>query len=582
MAKKVIRKATKRTARTAKKPANASEIGEGSGEQASDIAKQTGERWLVVPKDAAELRAWIEANLGLQLVNQPLLATSRAPMDYVVHAFFAGVSASRHEPAAHAGAIDSVVWAHRGGGKTFLGALATVLDMVFRPGIEVRILGGSMEQSKRMHAHLRAFFSEHSPNAAPFHELVAKVNEKGLVLANGSRVELLAQSERSVRGTRVQRLRCDEVDLFRSDVWEAAQLVTRSKQCGEFYVRASVECLSTMHNPSGVMDRVVQECAKGSRSLFRWGVVDSLERCGDEYACSSQETAGEKDAVELPVIETKSCVLLPECAGRAKHESTCGHVSVGDAVMMKQRVALRTWKSEMLCERPKREGVVLEEFDVDAHVVKGAPWDDALAEHAAKGEPAELAWVYGMDFGFRAPTVALVGVALRLRREEGAKRKGSTDLAQRGVSTLWIVDEWVKERMVLSEHIAAITSGLGAWPPCEWIGVDPAGHSTNDQTGKSAVGAMKEAGLKVRTTRTTVEDGLDQLRARLVPADASSMPRLFVHERCAHLIESMQNYRYGEGEQRHVPQKDGHDHAVDALRYLVSNLDRTPAGVFGY
>ena len=47
---------------------------------------------------------------------------------------------------------DPLVWACRGGGKTLVGA-ATLLDMLFKPGMEIRILGGSQTQSERMYEH---------------------------------------------------------------------------------------------------------------------------------------------------------------------------------------------------------------------------------------------------------------------------------------------------------------------------------------------------------------------------------------------------------------------------------------------
>lgn len=513
------------------------------------------EAWHEPPRTREEVGAWVLTHLGVRLA-------PGGPLEYVSHAFLAGVSEVDEagggrqaalpevQMQAKQGPIDCVVWAHRGGGKTFLGAVATVLDLVFRPGIEVRILGGSMEQSKRMHACLRALLAPRADGTGPA-GMVARVGEKSIVMRNGARVELLAQSEKSVRGTRVQRLRCDEVDLFKGEVWEAAQLVTRSKRCGRFIVRASVECLSTMHNVGGVMERVVEECHRGTRTLFRWGIVQSLEKCDDAHACTS---------------EAGDCPLLPECGGSAKREEACGHVTIDDAISMKRRVALRTWKSEMLCERPRREGLVLEEFDFGTHVVQGEPW--------AEGE-ASRRWVYGMDFGFRAPTVVLVGVVVA-RAEEHAG----------GGDVLYIVDEWVRERLVLGEHIRAISGGeqggLGAWPRCEWIGVDPAGHATNDQTGKSAIAMLREAGLVVKTPRRSIEDGLNLLRARLLPADSGSAPRLFIHARCTHLLQSVQRYRYGEGSERHVALKDGNDHAVDALRYLVNGLGTKGAGMRGY
>jgi len=71
-----------------------------------------------------------------------------------------------------------------------------------------------------------------------------------------------------------------------------------------------------------------------------------------------------------------------------------------------------------------------------------------------------------------------------------------------------------------------------------------------------------------------VQEGLALLRARLRPAAAGVAPRLFVHARCARLVESLERYHYRPDKPESLePVKDGHDHAVDALRYMVQNLD---------
>src|SRR5699024_7125268 len=161
---------------------------------------------------------------------------------YLVHAFFEpGSETSRHGQvrALEEGSGDLVVWANRGGGKTMLGAVATVLDLLFKPGVEVRILGGSMAQSSRMFEHLLRFVDR--PALRPLPALPP--TRTRLVLSNGSRADILAQSQRSSRGVRVHKLRCDEVEMFRPEVWQAAQLTTRSGRCGPVAVRGRVEAM---------------------------------------------------------------------------------------------------------------------------------------------------------------------------------------------------------------------------------------------------------------------------------------------------------------------------------------------------
>jgi len=474
---------------------------------------------LRAPATPDELHAFLREYLDLAVPRTGLIVGHSAPFDYLCHAFF---------EAAPGAARDCVVWANRGGGKTFLAAVATALDLVFKPGIEIRILGGSLEQAKRMHAHLRAIFGR-----AWFAEQVdGRITERRIRLVNGSVVELLAQSQTSVRGTRVQKLRCDEVELFDPEVFEAAQLTTRSKDCGGVPVRGTIECLSTMHVPYGLMYRLVGEGRSGERALFKWGVVDVLGACGDEHVCCNADGSAR-------------CGLYPACGGRAKERDAgggpAGHIEVHDALSQQARVGEATWASEMLCLRPKRSDCVLPEFDRSVHVVSALPQ-----------EPEGAQWIGGMDFGIRAPTVVLWA---RLDPD--------------GVLT--VVDERSEAGVILGEHARAILEGV--FPVPAWLGVDPAGNQKSGQTGISDVQALTKLGLKTRWRRMGIMEGLSLVRARLKPA--SGPATLFVHERCATLIESLEKYRYpAENQETLTPVKDGSDHAVDALRYMVQCVDR--------
>ncbi len=548
------------------------------------------------PRTPAELHAFLRERLDIEVADAPMLPASTAPFHYLVHTFFEGRFAPSPGPASDFVPTDAVLWANRGGGKTFLGAVATMLDLVFKPAVQVRILGGSLEQSRRMHDHLRRLFDH--PALADL--IDGRMTEKRLRLKNGACAEILAQSETAVRGTRVQKLRCDEVELFDRDVWLAAQLTTRSLPLrGPWgpWVRGSIEALSTMHRPFGLMWDIVAEAgglematsqmAKGPnanprerthssmrpfgplppsrRRLFRWGVLDVLAPCGPEHACDS-------------------CALWDECGGRAKgdphgvphgetpriasraHAATLllrhpaapppprrGHITVADALALKARVDPETWRSEMLCLSPRRSHCVYPEFDPAVHVFDGHVEPPA----SAFGPAGTL--ICGMDFGFRAPTVVLWAL-----------------VAADG--TLRIIDERIAAGSRLEEHARAITDGgapgARGWPAPAWIGIDPAGNARSEQTGVSNAHCLRAAGLAVRTRAMPIHAGVNLVRARLAPADASA-PRLLVHRRCTGLIEALQRYHYDESRPESLdPVKDGPDHAADALRYLVVGLDR--------
>ncbi len=503
---------------------------------------------LLRPTTAGALHRFVERGLGLRVGRAAVGAGSSAPFDYLCYSFFERG--------------DCVVWANRGGGKTMLGAVATLLDLLFKPGVQVRILGGSLEQSGKMYEHLTALL-ERPLLREGGGVLRGPATARRVVLQNGSRVELLAGSQRSVRGVRVHKLRCDEVEEFDPAVWEAAQLVTRSGRLADgTMVRGTVEAMSTMHRPMGLMAGLVRSAAPGSaegtgnsaggggsdaalprrdaegttrdasrsagRRVFRWNAMDVVARCPEERAC-------------------QGCVLWDDCGGRAKLVFPGdGFVPVEDLVAQWKRTSDRTWETEMMCRRP---GVV------DA-VYPG--FDPASGRHVREEVMAAGArWVGGMDFGMRCPHVML-----------WARVDGEKD-----ASRVCVVDEYVATDLALDRQLDAIAAQAAAagWPGAgdlAWVGVDPAGRARDRHSGLSDISVLRRHGYRVRHATSRIAAGVDLVRRRL------DRGTLTIHPRCARLIDALTAYRFDPARPgREEPLKDGPDHLCDALRYLLVNLE---------
>ena len=85
----------------------------------------------------------------------------------------------------------------------------------------------------------------------------------------------------------------------------------------------------------------------------------------------------------------------------------------------------------------------------------------------------------------------------------------------------------------------------------------------------------------MKAIRSDLQAGLMSVRQRLFPA--SGPVRLVVHQRCARLIEAIQNYHYpAQPPNSESPEKDGADHLCDALRYMVVNLEQGEARMRRY
>jgi len=472
------------------------------------------------PRTRRDLGNYLRVFLGIEVPDRAVCPEHCAPMDYLWHAFGADLPApaapGRPARAASANA-DCIVWANRAGGKTELAAVATLLDCVFKPGCRVRILGGSGEQSARMYEYLTAFLR------AGFEKYLAGPPLKTRCrFTNGATVEVLTQSATSVRGQHIQKLRCDEVELFNDEVFAAAKFTTQSTAGAV----AAMECISTMHRPYGLMNSLVTAAPRLGTPVFKWCLFEVIERCTDR-ACSR-------------------CPLCSDCGGRAKCAD--GYLKIDDCITQMRRASRAGFEAEMLCRRPSLENVVFAEFDPETHV-KSVDYD------------ANLPLWRSLDFGFVNPFVCLwiqVDPAGQVR----------------------VIDEYVRSRATIEVHAAEIKRRT----PCGEDRVaatfcDPAGSGLNDVTGTSAARELRALGIPTRSRPSAVLDGIELIRRAIRSGDGTS--RLVVSPRCPRLIEALQCYHYADSARAaagaELPLKDGiYDHPVDALRYFFVNHAKPP------
>ncbi|MBN1554150.1 MAG: hypothetical protein JXA11_05360 [Phycisphaerae bacterium] len=475
-----------------------------------ESAPETAVKMPREPKTRAGLQRAVHALLGVWIPDKAVCPHHNAPLDYLEASFL------RQK--------DLLVWANRGGGKTMLAAAATLLDALYRAPVKIRVLGGSFDQSDRLAEYIREFVQKRP-------ELVeGRMFKDRITVAGGSEIRMLAQSQQAVRGQHVQKIRCDEVDLFDDDVWQAVQFATRSK--GQ--TRGSIEVLSTLHRMGGLMHSLVQsargipngredETIRPASSdspfgyhLVNWCLWEVIERCGPERQCSD-------------------CLLAEDCQGVAKKAE--GFFRIDDAITIKARSSRAAWESEMLCKGPRRQWLVFEEFDPAIHVRK------------VEYRP-EWPLYRAMDFGYASPFVCLwIQVT-----PDGA---------------VHVIDEYSQTRLPLAKHADTILQRDPG--PVEMTFVDPAGRAKESTSGAACTDMLTAAGIPNTSCASGIAGGLELIRARLAPA--AGPPLLYVHPRCGRLIESFQMYHYPSpsAPDPDNPVKDGPDHAIDALRYFFTN-----------
>ncbi len=468
-------------------------------------------RW-TQPATKRDLKNYVKVFLGIDVPDKRICPDHSSPMDYLWHSFSADAAGTPHSSCKRPANADAVIWANRAGGKTELAAVATLLDCIFKPNCQVRILGGSGEQATRMYEYLTGFL-----NNGLEHLLAGPILKSKCRFINGSAVEVLTQSATSVRGQHIQKLRCDELELFNEDVFAAAKFTTQSTE----NLTAAMELISTMHRPYGLMQKVVSSASQLGTPVFKWCIWEVIEKCTDRN-CSQ-------------------CPLSDDCQSRAKAAN--GYLKIDDCITQMRRASRPGWEAEMLCKRPSRENVVFAQFDPDIHV-RPVDYDSNLPLYRA------------LDFGFVNPFVCLwIQV--------------DTDGLVR------IIDEYVRSRATIDVHADEIKNRTPV--PEEQVAAtfcDPAGKSVNDVTGTSAVRELRTLGIAVRSRRSGILEGIELIRRAV--HSGSGQSTLLISPRCTRLIEAMQCYHYphsgnATGE---LPLKDGlYDHPIDALRYFFVNYN---------
>jgi hypothetical protein len=469
-------------------------------------------RRLQAPAGRAALHAYCKEFLGLDVPAKSLCDSHCSPLDYLWHTCQAD---GKQSPA------DAVIWANRGGGKTQLAAVATVLDAVHKPGCEIRLLGGSGEQSRRAYRYVVALLTRAYPDLVD-----GEIRKSGCRLVNGSSIELMTQSQTSVRGQHIQKLRCDEVELFDPDVLTAAKLTTQSKGV----IRPAMELLSTVHRPAGLMSEELAAARSRGSPVFHWCLWETIERC-----------LGRK---------CSDCPLSPDCQGRAR--KAVGYLRIDDVIQQMRRTSRATWEAEALCLRPSTHNLVFPDFDGSLHV-RPFDFDPRLPVYRA------------IDFGFVAPFVCLW-------------------LQRQADGVTFVFQEYVRSRATIDVHAAA----LKTLTPVEEDRVagtycDPAGSAREGLAGSTQVRELASHGIVCRYRHSHILDGVDLIRRALRRADGR--PMLYVSASCPRLIEALGAYAYAETPRaaQEVPLKDGvYDHLIDALRYYFVNVDHKPAACRAY
>lgn len=448
------------------------------------------------PRGLTSLKGYLRDFLGIVVPDVAICEGHAAPFEFLEHAFLTGGG-------------NALIWACRGGSKTMLAAILTVLESLFCPGLETCILGGSLAQSRYMYDYVRRFLRE-----GEWEHASEKTTGKRATLKNGSRILILPASERTVRGVHMPRLRLDEIEEFRGDVFEAAKFLPQSM--GD--AAARLDILSTLHRPYGIMSELVDAPGEKGLKLFKWCLWEVIERCRDR-SCSR-------------------CPLSEDCREKAKR--ACGYYSIDDAIAKKRLVSDESWQSEMLCLRPNREGLFYRQYDEDVHVApEPIPFDPMMELYRS------------FDWGVNGPTVCLW-------------------IQLDGDGRAYVIDELYQTQIAVSD----MAKNVREYETMR--GYRNVIRSYCDPTGASYILEFEKEGIRCQGRRedggrSNIRfEGFETVRRHL-KRDEHGKPKLLLSPRCENTRREFRTYHYPVTRSGHNPSEEPakiDDHAMDALRYF--------------
>lgn len=474
--------------------------------------------------------------MGIGIPVKPVCRNHRAPIEFVEAWVY------QRPPL-------SLVLGPRGGGKSYLSALATHCDSLRHAGHGTRVLGGSMAQSEQIYNALREF------SRGPTGPIFARVTAERAEYLNGSDVSILAATAKSVRGPHIPSLRLDEVDEIDTDIRDSALGMCMARHgCA-----ASVSMTSTWHRVGGPMAELIERAQAGEFPFYPFCVFEVLERCPP--ARSGPRVEGPdlyRDCPTCPVREFCHAETAPGPDGRPepKAKRSSGHYAIDSLVQKAMAVSRRVFEADYLCAGPKADGLWFTAFDEAIHVSETAEYRPMLDVHLA------------VDSGVFTGTVFY-------QVQEGID----------GSPTVYVFADYLSEnvpaRQVAGELRTLADTLCQGRIDHRWT--DPAGGSRNP-VGETVISEYEAGGLDLdRWPKASVADGLALIDSFLRPA--AGPVRLVIHPRCVPLIRAFRAYRRKkkQGQWMDYPEDPQHpaEDLIDALRGGLYAEFRGPVATYG-
>jgi hypothetical protein len=428
----------------------------------------------------------------------------------------------------------------RGGGKSFMAGLRSHRRSRERPKHRTRILGGSLAQSGQIQDAIKiAVLDGKGPHGWDDKDSIEEALAQKIKYRNGSEVEILAASTKSVRGPHVPDLNLDEIDEMDRDVQQAA--VGMAMDSAKFGVRedglwgelpepvqSTILMTSTWHRPDGPVGEMLAKAEElnakrpGTFPVYKFCSFDVLERCPDDRSGPALE-----QCPACPLV--KWCHDVPPgTLPKAKRGN--GHYSIRSLIQKAESVSERAFEADYLCKGPRVDGLYFPQFDPNVGG-RNVPADGPFF-NPAEFNP-NLPVILAIDPGNHTGAVFMQVI--------GGLGMGGQIIHVNVFADYYKVGVQADQHAINMREIARTLCN----DRLDEIYMDPAAKSVTMTVGPTALAEYERGGLKGiklwASGKGSVANGIALIEGLI--RSASGHVALFIHPRCKHLIGALQNYR---------------------------------------
>ncbi|MFM7130914.1 MAG: hypothetical protein ACKO0V_16310 [bacterium] len=476
------------------------------------------------------LHSWISSQFGICVAQNAVCDGHHAPWDFLSSIIFDRPSLS-------------LALGGRGTGKSFLTALGTHLINIWHPNHRVRILGGSMSQSRQIYEALQHISRGMDSRNVQESKVLSQLMTNRGSYRNGSEVMILPASSTSVRGPHIPTLLLDEVDEIKNELRESAMGMCMN--IGN--MPAATVMTSTWHRVGGPMSELVARGEANEFPFFRFCIFEVMERCS--------ETRSGPNLEKCP-----SCPLVQWChdvknSNLPKAKRSNGHYSIDAVIQKVKSVSRRVFEADYLCMGPKSDGRWFTEFQKENIVSAKAEFNPSLPVHLT------------LDSG--VVTGALL-FQIEWKNESHNERLIHSGRPSRQIPEVHVFGELLTDGLGVERNAIQVREMLRTlcMGRVDHSWTDPAG-SARTAIGPTVIAEYERLGMKLSAWPSgSVSDSLSKLESLINPAIGP--PKLLIHPRCDKLISAFENYRRAKrgGQWQDYPEDPQHPHEdlIDALR----------------